>query len=83
MLNDSDKFIMEETYLSSCQYMPGQLDFGEVPLANGLEQPVVPDVWLLLRRGRHRVPTSRQAVPTSRLGRRGRGLLVALHRSVL
>lgn len=36
------------THLSAGQYVPCELDLGEVPLADGFEQPVVSDAWLLV-----------------------------------
>lgn len=38
--------------------MAGQLDFGKVPLADGLEQTVVADVWLLVGAGGDGVPAA-------------------------
>lgn len=35
------------SHLSARQDVSGQFDLGEVALANGLKQPVVPHVWLL------------------------------------
>lgn len=37
-----------QSYLLACQDVAGQLDLGEVSLANGLEQAVVADVRLLV-----------------------------------
>ena len=41
--------------------MACQLDLGEVALADGLEEAVVADVRLLVRRRGDRVPTARHA----------------------
>ena len=62
--------------------MPCQLDLGEVPLANGLEEPVVADVGVLLGGGQG-VSASRQAVAAGRLGGRDGRLHEAVHRRVL
>lgn len=62
--------------------MPRQLDLGEIPLADGLEQAVIADVRVLLGGGEG-VAASCQAVATCRLGRGGRGVDKAVHRRVL
>ena len=61
---------VNQTHLSARQDVAGQLDLGEVALADGLEQPVVPDVRLLVGAQRNGVPTSgteRPARPTGAL----------------
>lgn len=45
-------------YLPACQDVAGQLDLGEVSLADGLEQAVVADVRLLIWAGGDGVPAS-------------------------
>ena len=59
--------------------MPRELDLGEVPLADGLEEPVVADVGVLLGGGQG-VSASRQAVAAGRLGGRDGGLHEAVRR---
>lgn len=44
------------SHLPARQDVAGQLDLGEVPLADGLEQAVVADVRLLIRAGGDGVP---------------------------
>lgn len=62
--------------------MPRQLHFGEIALADGLEEAVVADVGVLLRGGEG-VAASRQAVATGRLSGRDRRFHEAVHRGVL
>lgn len=62
------------THLSTGQRVSGQLDLGEVALANGLGQPVVTDVRLLLLRSGSRAATWCQAVAAGRLDGRDHSL---------
>lgn len=62
------------SHLSAGQCVSGQFDFGEVALADGLQQAVVADVRLLVCDGRHRAATWRQTVAARRFGGRGRRL---------
>lgn len=62
--------------------MSCQLHFGEIALADGLEEAVVADVGVLLRGGEG-VAASRQAVATRRLCGRDRRFHEAVHRGVL
>lgn len=70
------------SHLSSGQDMTRQLHLGEIPLPNGLEEAIVANMGMLLRRG-ERVATSRQAVATGGLRRGDRGLDKAVHRWML
>lgn len=69
-------------YLPSSQDVPCQLHFGEISLANGLEEAVIANMGVLLCGG-ERVAASRQAVATRRLCRGHRGFHKAVHRGVL
>lgn len=60
------------SHLSSRQRVSGQFDFGEVSLSDGLEQPVVADVRLVVCGGR--AATWRQTVVAGRFRGRGQGL---------
>lgn len=62
------------THLSTGQCVSGQLDLGKVALANGLGQPVVANVRLLLLGRGSRAATWRQAVAAGRLDGRDHGL---------
>lgn len=62
------------THLSTRQRVSGQLDLGEVALANGLGQPVVSNVRLLVLDSGSRAATWCQAVATGRLDRLDHGL---------
>ena len=53
--------VAPSAHLSSCEDVPRELDLGEVPLADGLEEPVVADVGVLLSGGQG-VSASWQAV---------------------
>ncbi|GAA6074010.1 uncharacterized [Tachysurus ichikawai] len=39
---------MFKAHLSTCQDVPRQFDLGKIALADGFEQPVVADMWLLV-----------------------------------
>jgi len=45
------------SHLSASQDVSGKFDFGKVALANGLQQPVVADVWLFVYDCRNRAAT--------------------------
>lgn len=62
------------THLSTSQRVSGQLDLGEVALADRLGKPVVANVWLLLLGSGSRAATRRQAVAAGRLDGRDHGL---------
>ena len=47
-----------DSHLSAGEDVAGQFDFGEVALADGLEEPVVADVRLIVRAGSHGVPAA-------------------------
>lgn len=49
-------FLLCSTHLSTGQYVPCQFDLGKVSLADGFEQTIVADVWLLIRAGSDGVP---------------------------
>lgn len=73
---------LNSCYLPSSQDVSCQLHFGEISLADGLEEAVIADMGVLLCGG-ERVAASRQAVATRRLCRRHRGFRKAVHRGVL
>lgn len=61
-------------HLFSGEDVSCQFDLGEVAFADGLQQPVVADVRLVVRRGRgDRVPTPWHAGAAGQLGLLGRG----------
>lgn len=49
---------LPQTHLSAGQYVSCQFDFGKVALADGFEEPVVSDVWFLIRTQGDGVTTS-------------------------
>ena len=55
------------THLFPRQDMPGQLDLGKVALADGLQQPVVADMWVICWCG-NRVPAAWHAWAASCFG---------------
>lgn len=69
-------------YLPSSQDVSRQLHFGEISLADGLEEAVIANMGVLLCGGEG-VAASRQAVATRRLCRGHRGFHKAVHRGVL
>ena len=48
--------MFECSHLFPCKCVSGQFDLGEVALADGLEEAVVPHLGLVVRRGRHGLP---------------------------
>lgn len=47
------------SHLSASKDVAGQFDFSKVTLADGLQEPVVADVRLIIRAGSHGVPAAR------------------------
>lgn len=59
-------------HLFPCEDMTSQFDLGKVALANGFQQPVVANVWLLVWRRGDRIPAPRHIRMPTCLGLRVR-----------
>ena len=55
-------------HLFPCEDMTSQFDLGKVALADGFQQPVVANVWLLVWRRGDRIPAPRHIRTPACLG---------------
>lgn len=60
--------LSRDPHLSSGEHVACQFDLGEVALADGLEQAVVADMWLLVHAGAERVPAAWQVLAARQFG---------------